>query len=119
MKRFLTRVGYALQGWAAFFSNEKHGQIQAVVALVVISAGFFFGITTPEWVQLLLCIAMVLVAEMANTAIEKLADHLHPEQHPNIGRVKDIAAGAVLFAAVISCIIGLLIFWTYLKNLFQ
>lgn len=116
MRRFLLRVQFALQGWSKFFRNETNGQIQLVVSAIVIAASFFFGITKAEWLVVLCCIAMVLGAEMLNTAIEKLADHLHPETHRNIGMVKDIAAGAVLFVAIISCIIGLLIFWPYLKN---
>jgi diacylglycerol kinase len=110
MKRFFTRVQFALQGWAAFFKNEKHAQIQAVVAVLVIAAGFYFSLSKTEWLFVLGCIALVLSLEMLNTAIEKLADKTHPEQHPQIGLVKDVAAGAVLWASVISVIIGAVIF---------
>jgi diacylglycerol kinase len=110
MKRFISRVQFALQGWSAFFRNEKHGQIQAVVAVVVVAAGAYFGISIIEWMVLLLCIGLVLSLEMVNTAIEKLADQTHPEHHPQIGLVKDVAAGAVLWASVISVVVGLLIF---------
>ena len=118
MKRFITRVQYALQGWSVFFTKETHGQIQLVVAILVVAAGWFFSISTTEWMLLLLCIGLVLALEMVNTAVEKLADRLHPDHHPQIGLVKDVAAGAVLWASLISVVIGLMIFIPYVKALF-
>ncbi len=118
MRRFLLRVQYAWQGWAAFFRHETHGQIQSVIAMIVLLAGFFFGISRTEWIAVLFCIALVLSLEMVNTAIEKLADQTHPGRHPQIGLVKDVAAGAVLWASVISVIIGGLVFWPYLAQWF-
>lgn len=118
MKRFITRVQYALQGWTAFFAKETHGQIQLIVAIIVVAAGFYFSISTTEWMLLLLCIGLVLALEMVNTAVEKLADRVHPDHHPQIGLVKDVAAGAVLWASVISVVIGLMIFIPYVKALF-
>jgi diacylglycerol kinase (ATP) len=117
MKRFLIRVQYALQGWVAFFSKEKHGQIQAVVALLVVAAGIYFSLSNTEWLFVLGCIGMVLSLEMLNTAIEKLADQTHPEHHPQIGLVKDVAAGAVLWASVMSVVVGCIIFWPYVKEM--
>ncbi|MCU0405191.1 MAG: diacylglycerol kinase family protein [Chitinophagaceae bacterium] len=110
MKKFLARVRYALQGWGYFFRKETNGQIQAVVALLVVVAGFVFHISANEWLWVLLCMGMVLSLEMVNTAIETLANRLHPEKHPDIKVVKDVAAGAVLWASVVSVIIGLMIF---------
>jgi len=118
MKRFITRVQYALQGWAAFFSKEKHGQIQAVIAVLVIAAGFYFSISKTEWLFVMGSIGLVLSLEMLNTAIEKLADQTHPEHHPQIGLVKDVAAGAVLWASVISVVIGVFVFWPYVIQIF-
>ena len=117
MKRFFTRVQYALQGWTAFFAKETHGQIQLIVAIIVVVAGCYFSISTTEWMLLLLCIGLVLALEMVNTAVEKLADRVHPNLHPQIGLVKDVAAGAVLWASVISVVIGLMIFIPYVKAL--
>ena len=114
----MLRVQFALQGWASFFTRETHAQIQAVVAVIVVVAAWLLHISALEWIVVLLCIGWVLSLEMVNTAIEKLADQTHPERHPAIGLVKDIAAGAVLWASVISVIIGVLIFWPYLKALF-
>lgn len=111
MKSFISRVQFALQGWLYFFKHEANGRIQAVIALMVIAAGFYFKITLHEWLWVLLCIAMVIGLEMVNTAIETLANRLHPDRHPDIKIVKDVAAGAVLWAAVMSVVVGLIIFW--------
>ena len=110
MKAFFSRVRFALQGWLYFFSYEANGRIQAVIALLVVVAGYLLQINTQEWLWILLCIAMVIGLEMVNTAFETLANRLHPEMHPEIKIVKDVAAGAVLWVAVISVIIGAIIF---------
>jgi len=110
MKAFLFRLSNAFKGWVHFFRTETNGRIQAVVAILVVAAGFFFGISVQEWLWVLLCIGLVTGLEMVNTAIETLANHLHPERHSEIGIVKDVAAGAVLWASVVSVIIGSVIF---------
>jgi diacylglycerol kinase len=119
MKAFLRRLKDALRGWMFFYSRERNGQIQAVLGLVTVAAGFLFGISLLEWLAVLLCMGLVLGLEMVNSALEKLADRLHPERHPEIGKVKDMAAGAVLWAAVISAAIALLVFGPRLMNYIQ
>jgi diacylglycerol kinase len=119
MQAFFQRLQYAIQGWKYFFANETNGQIQAVVAILVVGFGWWLQIAAHEWLVVLLCIALVLGLEMANTAVEKMADHLHPERHPQIKIVKDVAAGAVLFAAVMSAIAGVIIFLPRLLSLLQ
>ena len=110
MKIFLARVAFALQGWGHFFKKETNGQIQLMVALLVVIAGFIFHLSSHEWLWILLCIGLVLSLEMVNTAVETLANRLHPEKHADIKVVKDVAAGAVLWASVISVVIGGIIF---------
>lgn len=110
MRAFLLRLGFALQGWLHFFRTEANGRIQAVIAVLVVAAGFIFKVSAQEWLWILLCIGLVTGLEMVNTAIETLANRLHPDRHPDIKIVKDVAAGAVLWAAVISVIIGAVIF---------
>lgn len=118
MKSFLLRVTYALTGWLYFFKNETNGKIQLVIAALVIVSGFVFEINKSEWIYIMLCIGCVIGLEMVNTSIETLANRLHPEKHPEIKVVKDVAAGAVLWAAIICVIIGILIFLPKVKNLF-
>jgi undecaprenol kinase/diacylglycerol kinase (ATP) len=110
MKAFLNRVRYPLQGWVSFFRHEKNGQIQLLIAVFVVIAGFLLSISVIEWMMVLACIGVVIALEMINSAIEKFCDHVNPQVHPTIKFVKDIAAGAVLWVAVISAIIGAIIF---------
>ena len=108
--KFIQSLQYALTGIATFFRNETNGQIQFGAAVIVIILGWVFQIDAMEWMVILLCITAVLTLEMINTAIEKLCDVVHPGYHPQIKVIKDIAAGAVLLAAVGSVIAGAIIF---------
>ena len=103
---FLRRFGYARSGIAVAFRRERsmrtHGA--AVVAVVIFLT--LTGAPALWWALIGLAIGLVLVAEMANTAIETLADRLHPGQHPEIGVVKDVAAGAVLVATIVAIVVG-------------
>jgi diacylglycerol kinase (ATP) len=103
---FLRRFGYARSGIAVAFRRERsmrtHGA--AVVAVVIFLT--LTGAPALWWALIGLAVGLVLVAEMANTAIETLADRLHPGQHPEIGVVKDVAAGAVLVATIVAIVVG-------------
>ncbi len=110
---------FAFQGWKAFAREQRNLGIQVVMALLTIAAGFFFGITGMEWCAILLCIAMVLGLEMVNTAMENLVNLVTKEQHPLAGKVKDIAAGAVAFASLISVVVGVIVFWKYVVEIIE
>jgi diacylglycerol kinase (ATP) len=110
MKKRLQSFGYALRGIRAVIRSEANMQIHLVFTILVIGCGIAFSISLTEWMFCLLCIGLVAGAEMINTAIENIVDLASPEQHPLAGRAKDIAAGAVLVCAIISGVIGLLIF---------
>jgi len=101
---------YALKGMWLLAREEAHVQIQLCITFLVIILGFLLRVSLLEWALVLFCCALVLVTEALNTAIEKTLDFVHPAREPKIGIIKDISAGAVLFAAVFSVIIGLLIF---------
>jgi diacylglycerol kinase len=87
-------------------------------ALLVIGLGWFFRITGMEWIIVCLCIASVLITELINTAIEELCNKIQTEFDKDIGRIKDIAAGAVFLAAVLSTIVGLILFLPKILDLF-
>ena len=106
----LKSIGYAFKGAILLLKTESSLKIQFVIALLVTAAGFIFDITSNEWVIQLLAIGMVMSTEGINTAIEKIADFIHPEYHNKIGLIKDIAAGAVFIASVFASIIGLIIY---------
>lgn len=90
--------------------TQENARIHVGAAVITIAAGFFFGITRLEWCAVVLAIGFVMMAEAVNTAIEAIVDLASPELHPLAGRAKDVAAGAVLFAAVTAVMIGLLVF---------
>jgi diacylglycerol kinase len=101
---------YAWSGIKTSFKSEANFKIHMVAATVAIALGVLLNLSNTEWCAIILCIAFVLSIEMMNTAIEKLCDVVHKDTHPVIKMVKDIAAGAVLVAAVSSLIIGTIIF---------
>jgi len=110
MKKRLQSFGYAFRGIRVVFGTEANMQIHIVITILVIVCGIAFSISLIEWMFCLLCIGLVVGAEMINTALENVVDLASPEQHPLAGKAKDIAAGAVLICAIISVLIGLLIF---------
>ena len=110
LKRRWQSFGYAGRGIGIVFRTETNMKIHIFIALLVIVCGFTFSISTTEWICCLLSIGLVFGAEMINTAIENIVDLVSPNHHPLAGKAKDIAAGAVLICAIISVIVGLLIF---------
>ena len=78
--------------------------------MLAVAAGFWFGISRGEWCAVIAAIGLVWTAEGLNTALEAVVDLVSPDQHPLAGRAKDVAAGAVLCAAISALVIGLLIF---------
>ncbi len=85
--------------------------------MLVVVAGFFFGVTAADWCWIVLAISIVWTAEALNTAFEFLADAASPEFHPLIRDAKDVAAGAVLITAIAAAVIGGLIFWPHVAKL--
>jgi diacylglycerol kinase (ATP) len=96
---FLTRLRFALAGVAHGLRSEYSVRTQAVALVAVLVALMFLRPAPLWWALVLLASSMVLAAELFNTAIERLADHLHPEVHPEIRIVKDCAAAAVLICS--------------------
>lgn len=114
----LKSVRFSLKGIWLLIKTEASIQVQLVVALIAIVLGFYFEISTTEWLIQTLMITIVLVAEALNTGIEKLCDFVHPDYQPKIGVIKDISAGAVGIAAMISLVIGGIIYLPKLALLF-
>ena len=110
MIKFFSSVRFALKGISHLVRSERNFQIHIVVLSIVCGLGVFFSIEKMEWIAVFLISALVLLAEGLNTAFEKLCDHLHPEIHYNIRKIKDIAAGSVLLTSILALIIGVLIF---------
>ena len=102
--------GNAFAGIGYFFANDRNGKIHLAVTLTVLAAGLAFKITVVEWMLILLCIALVIGLEMLNNGLEKLCDMIQPNYHETVKIIKDVSAGAVLLAAIVSVIIGIFIF---------
>ena len=109
IRKFIKSFGYAMQGVVTAMS-EQNFRFHVLSAVAVIIAGFFTGLSTIEWIIIVFVIALVMGAEMLNTAIERVVDLATPDFHPLAKQAKDIAAAAVLVFAACSVIIGLLIF---------
>ena len=105
---------YAYKGALKLITTEHSVMVQFSLGLILVIAGFYFGITREEWMIQILATGMVLAVEGLNTAVEKIADFIHPEYHKTIGFIKDIAAGAVFFAASAALIVGVIIYWPYI-----
>jgi len=105
---FLQRLTYAVGGIHTAFRTEASFRTQLLLAAM---AAVVLALLRPPVVWVALCVvsgAAVLAAELLNTALEHLADRLHPEQHPTIRAAKDCAAAAVLVASIAAMIIGIL-----------
>ncbi|WP_400078485.1 diacylglycerol kinase family protein [Winogradskyella sp. R77965] len=106
----LKSVGYAFKGMLILIKTEASIKIQLFIAIVITIAGFYFEISKTEWLVQISMIGLVMSIEGINTAIEYIADFIHPEQHPKIGLIKDVAAGAVFIASIIAVIIAGIIY---------
>ena len=93
-----------------FLMEENNARFHVFVAVIVLSAGFYIKLSSIEWAIIVAQIGLVLVVETLNTAIEKLCDFVSPEYHQLIGKVKDLAAAAVLIMSTVAVIIGIIIF---------
>jgi len=103
-------VKYAAKGFWILITSENSIIAQVIIGIFMTIVGFLMHISATEWMFQIFSIGLVLVAESLNTGIEKLADFIHPDYHKQIGRVKDISAGAAFFAAIFAVIIGLIIY---------
>ncbi|MFP7169699.1 diacylglycerol kinase family protein [Terribacillus sp. 7520-G] len=111
-KKTKTGIGfrYAWNGIRWTFLRERNFRIHTIAAVMALLAGFVFRIGTAQWAAILLSIGFVIATEMINTVVELAMDHLSPEQSRTVGLIKDIAAGAVLIAAMTAIFVGLVVF---------
>jgi len=119
MKKFFTSVENALAGIRLFILKDRNAKIEIILAAVAILLGWVTRIPAIEWLFVLLCIGLVLSLEMMNSVMERFCDMVTTGFHPKIKIIKDVAAGAVLVAALFSLIIGLVIFIPALLKLFS
>ena len=109
-KKLINSFKYAFKGIASALLSERNMKIHVTIMALVIIFGVIFNISTFEWFVCIICFAIVISAEIFNTALEQMVDIAMPEKDPRAKFVKDVAAGGVLVMAIASAIIGLIIF---------
>lgn len=112
--RFLKSFTFAWQGLVYTFKTQGNFKFHCFAALVALFLAYMLGVSCVEWLFIVLCIALVLFAELVNTALEALVDLVSPEIHPLAKIAKDVAAASVLVLAFAAFIIGVLIFIPYI-----
>jgi diacylglycerol kinase len=113
MQKFIKSFLFALKGVRTSLHEQKNLKIQSLIGLITIGAGFFFKITPTEWCFVLILIGMVIALEIVNTAIEDVVNLVTTEWKPLAGKVKDMAAGAVLVVSIVAIVVGVIIFRKY------
>lgn len=103
-------IGFAFKGMLILIKTEASIKVQLFITVVMTFAGFYFEISKSEWMAQLIMIGIVMSMEGMNTAVEYIADFIHPEYHKKIGLIKDVAAGAVFIASIIAVIIAGIIY---------
>lgn len=101
---------YAIAGIIEFIKYEHNAWLHVVSTIAIVVLSFVMKISATEWIAIILCTGFVWMSELMNTVIERIMDHLHPAEHFNVKLIKDMAAGAVLFAAITAFITALIIF---------
>jgi diacylglycerol kinase len=108
---------HAFRGVAEFIRVEPNARLHMAAAVLAIAMGIWLRIGPGEWLAVVLSVAMVIAAELLNTALEILCDHVTPERHAAIRNVKDMAAAAVVVAALAALVVGLLVFGPHLLRM--
>lgn len=101
---------YAFEGIFHLVRHEPNARIHIIAAIIAVIFGWYFEIDKSEWLAVVLCIGIVLITEIINTAVENVCDYISPANHHKIKIIKDLTAAAVLLSAVMSVIIAACIF---------
>lgn len=117
-ERRIRSFGYAFQGLGHLFKEQPNALIHGICAILVIAAGFLLELTPGEWLWIIAAIGAVFAMELINSAIEETINLISPEWQQKAGKIKDMAAAAVLITAITAAIIGLVIFIPKILSLF-
>ena len=119
LSKRLNSFRFAFQGLFDLFKSQPNARIHLIALTLVIATGFFVRLSNLEWSLVVICIALVLSMEAVNTALEYLTDLVSPDHHPLAGKAKDVAAAAVLIAAIAAATVGAILFIPKLSALFH
>lgn len=114
---FIKSLRAAVNGIMEVLRSERNAKIHLGIAVLVVLAGIRLGISSAEWAAVFFAMLLVFLAEIVNTAIEKMLDLIDERRNPRVGIIKDITAGAVLVAATGALIVGITVFWPYLLGI--
>lgn len=109
-RRLIKSFTFALEGIRDTFKQERNMKFHSVIAIFVIIMGFLLHVSNLEWIFILFAIGGMLSLELLNTAVERVVDLVTKDNHPLAKQAKDAAAGAVFIYAVLSVIVGCIIF---------
>ena len=115
----IQRFGFAFAGIGYILRTQINSRIHLVAAGITIGLSVWLQLSRVEWMILVLAIGSVLVAEALNTAVETVVDLVQPKDHPLAKVAKDVAAGAVLIAAIMALVVGALLFVPRLMELWN
>lgn len=107
---FIRSFGYAIEGFRTAVATERNIKVQLLVGVLAIVAGVVLKIDALTWVLVLLCIGLVLFAELVNTSIEAIVDLATQDLHPLAKRAKDIAAASVFTLSITAAVVGIIVF---------
>lgn len=119
IKRLYKSFIYAFRGLFKTFREEQNLQIQAVAAIFIIVLAVLFQVSRFEWSVLIIIIALVILAEIINSAVERVTDVLKPRINSYVKEIKDIMAAAVMLASITALVVGIIILGPYFLKLFS
>ncbi|WP_429368122.1 diacylglycerol kinase [Paenibacillus sp. DS2015] len=119
MKSFLSSFKYATEGIRYAVTTQVNMKVHVIVAVAVITVAACVHVSSVDWLFLLLAITLVMMAELFNTALEAVVDRTSLEIHPLAKAAKDTAAGAVLLTAAFAVVVGIIVFYRPIMDLFR
>ena len=119
LKRRIDSIVFAGRGVVVFFRTQFHAWVHLLATVVVVAAGLWFPVSAGEWALLALAIGLVWTAEALNSAVEFTVDLASPEYHDVAGKAKDVAAAAVLLAALTAVAVACCVFGPRIHQLFS
>lgn len=109
----------AFRGVFLMMKHERNFQLEFAAFLVNLFLIFYLKLSSTDTILILMVSFGVLATEILNTAIEKICDFIHPDFDKRIGFIKDISAGAVVLMAILSVIVGVMVYWKYVSGFLQ
>lgn len=110
---------FAIEGIRTAIRDERNMRIHLAFSVLVIGCALIFSLSAWEWVVVIMAIGGMLALELVNTAIERIVDLVTEEYHPLAKQAKDLAAGAVFIYAIVSVVIGIMIFLPHIIGFFR